>query len=115
MFCLKCGRETSDAQVFCDTCLQMMEQFPVKPDAAVHLPHRPLPLPEKKQTARKRAQSPEEQVIQLRKLVRRLSLVLAILTLVLGMAAAMLLETHFDNPVTPPVGRNYTINTPRNP
>ena len=40
MNCMKCGVEIPEQQVFCDHCLQIMEQYPVKPDAHIHLPKR---------------------------------------------------------------------------
>lgn len=115
MYCLKCGRETMDNQVFCDACMEGMTHYPVKPDTAVNLPHRESPAAVKKQPPRKRPQSPEEQVTHLRKQVRRLTLLLAVLTVVLSLATAMLLKEHFGEGNTPVIGRNYTIDTTQQP
>ena len=108
MNCLKCGKETKDNQVFCEACLASMGQYPVKPDAAIHLPHT-QPQPEnKKQTLRRRALSLEEQLAQLKKLVRRLLWAVAVLLVVLGLTVGMLLHNILSEPETNTIGRNYT-------
>lgn len=106
MFCLKCGKEISEDQVFCPDCLAVMEAYPVKPDTVIHIPHRPVRTPERKH----RTISAREQLIQLRKTVRWLMLTVAVLAVVLLLTAAMLLH-QLDTPGTPtalPLGRNYT-------
>lgn len=115
MYCLKCGRESIDDQVFCDACLEGMSHYPVKPDTAVNLPSRESPAPVKKQVPRKRPLTPEEQVTRLRKHVRRLTVLLAVLTVVLSLTTAMLLKEHFNDGHSPLIGRNYTIDTTRQP
>lgn len=109
MYCLKCGKETTDSQVFCDVCLQSMERYPIKPGTAVHLPHRGQPAAVKKQPHRKRSLTPEEQVVQLKGMVKRLVVALAVLSVVLCLATGMLVHNLLDEPSTPVVGRNYTI------
>lgn len=115
MYCLKCGRDTESAQVFCDACLECMSQFPVKPDTVVTLPHREAAPAAKKQPPRKRPLSPEEQVVLLRKHLRRMFFALVVLTLMLSLATAMLLQVYFGNPADPAIGRNYTITTSQQP
>lgn len=111
MLCMKCGKETADSQVFCDDCLRTMEQYPVKQDTPIHLPHRSIPVQPKKQPHRKRLLTPEEQVVQLKKLVRRLIVCVAILCIVLCLATAFLFKELWDDRTPQSVGRNYTINT----
>lgn len=48
MYCLRCGKETADNKVFCKSCLDSMEAYPVKPGQPIVLPNRPVPLPVKK-------------------------------------------------------------------
>lgn len=108
MNCLKCGKETKENQVFCETCLASMEQYPVKPDAVIHLPHVYTQPEAKKQTVRRRALSPEEQLVQLKKLVRRLLWAVAALVVVLGLTVGMLLYNIFSAPEANAIGRNYT-------
>lgn len=83
MRCIKCGKETQDNHVFCESCLVVMDHYPVKPDAAIHLPNRQEVTATKKTTQKKKALSPEEQVLRLKKANRRLHLWFWILLLLL--------------------------------
>lgn len=114
MNCLKCGKETEDSHIFCDSCLRIMSDYPVKPETKVQLPHRTEAASPKKQP-RKRALQPEEQLAQLHRLIRRLIAALVAVTVLFVLSAAGLLYTYKNNDNTPTVGRNYTINTGRRP
>lgn len=75
MYCMKCGRELKDNQVFCPDCLAVMENYPVKPGTPIQLPnHTNDPVPVK--TPKKKQKKPEEQILHLRSTVRWLSLAL---------------------------------------
>lgn len=111
MYCLKCGRETAEHQVFCKSCLQTMEQYPVRKDAHIHLPKRPTQAQQKKQAHRKRQMSAEEQVIHLKRLLRRMMVCVVILCLVLCLAAAALAKELLEDKALNIVGKNYTIDT----
>ncbi len=111
MNCMKCGREIPAGQVFCDRCLEVMAQYPVKPDAAIHLPRKRTESTPKKNTNRKRQLSPEEQVLLLQKRCRRLLACLLICLLLLAAATAAFLHFLPGDQVSLPVGRNYTIET----
>lgn len=91
MYCLKCGKETADNKVFCKSCLDSMEDYPVKPGQPIVLPNRPAVQPVKK-SRRAKPMNNEELLDLLRhqlKIVGRLWLVttgllaLAVLFLVL--------------------------------
>lgn len=110
MACLKCGRKTEDGQVFCDSCLQIMEQCPVKPGTPVLLPSPRSQAAAKKPAHRKRALPPEEQVAHLRKALRRMYLCVAVLTIVLSMATVLLIHEVLEENA-PAIGQNYTIDT----
>ena len=114
MKCMKCGRDISAAQVFCDSCLEIMEKYPVKHDTAVQLPRHSLQAPSKKQPARRRQIPPEEQVVALKKRCRRLSVTVAVLCLLLVAAAVGIFLLLKPEPVSMPIGRNYTIDTTPN-
>ncbi|MBO5316898.1 MAG: zinc ribbon domain-containing protein [Oscillospiraceae bacterium] len=106
MYCLKCGKEIAEEQVFCPDCLAVMEAYPVKPDTVVHIPQRAPHTPEK----RHRTVSPKEQIYQLQKTVRWLMLTATVLMVVLLLTVAMLLH-QLDKPSSPgglPLGQNYT-------
>lgn len=106
MNCMKCGREIPAGQVFCDRCLEVMAQYPVKPDTAIHLPHRREQVVTKKT---RRPASPEEQVIQWRKRCRGLLACLLVALLLLVAAGVAILQLMPEDQVPMPVGRNYTI------
>lgn len=110
MYCLRCGRDTTDNHVFCDICQQTMEQYPVKPGTPIHLPHRATPVAAKRRFRRKRQITPEEQISLLKKSLRQARTLLILVTVVLCLAITMLVyETlHRDTPI---IGRNYTIDT----
>lgn len=81
MGCMKCGKETGDGQVFCDSCLEVMEQYPVKPDTVVQLPPA-RNLSSDKKSARKKELSPKELLRKQKKLLKRYRYVtLGLLTL----------------------------------
>ncbi len=107
MYCLKCGRETTAEQIFCDSCLTDMEKYPVKPGTAIHIPSRPAQEPQKKPT-RKRQQKPEELLEHAHKLNRRLLLVIAVLALLLCITGGKLLLELTSQEDDRPTGRNYT-------
>ena len=111
MYCLKCGRETVENQVFCDHCLDGMSGYPVKPDTAISLPKRTQESAPKKQNSRKKGKAPEEQIVFLSRVIRRLLVVLLAMVLLLAIAAAALMRSYEDRPQRPEIGRNYGVDT----
>lgn len=85
MQCLRCGREIAVGDVFCRDCLADMAGHPVKPGTPVLIPKRQETVAPKKQAPRRPAVPPEEQV---KRLKRRLRLVSAVLALVLAVGCA---------------------------
>ena len=110
MYCLRCGRDTQDQHVFCDLCRQDMEAYPVKPGTAIHLPRRNTAAAAPKKSRRKKTVTPEEQVLRLKRSLRRVWALVCILFLLLALAGGALFYAfiHWDDPV---LGRNYTIDT----
>ena len=112
MTCMKCGVEIPETQVFCDSCLSVMEQYPVKPDAHIHLPKRTEHAEAaKKTTKKKRAPTPEEQIAALRIKVLRIRLVAVILAFLLCVVSCLFVLKLYNDYTTPQTGRNYTIDT----
>ena len=113
MNCLKCGKDTKGEQVFCDSCLERMDAYPVRSDAPIHLPnHSTSQAAVKKAPPRKKALPAEEVIQQLKTVNRRLIWAVLALTLALGLCAGGL-AYHLLNPqqineeaVTS--GKNYT-------
>ena len=115
MTCMKCGVEIPENQVFCDHCLAVMEQYPVKPDAHIHLPKREsLPEAVKKPPKKKRTPTPEEQFSTLRLKVLRLRLLAAILAFLFCVCGALLGLKIYEDLAVPRTGLNYTIDTSMN-
>lgn len=111
MTCMKCGREIPPEQVFCDSCLEIMEKYPVKPGVAIQLPVRKTAAASKKQSSRRRPLQPEEQISLLRKRLRRTRAVIVVLVLLLAAASAGFVWQLLENDTQLPLGRNYTVTT----
>ena len=116
MNCMKCGVEIPETQVFCDHCLALMEQCPVRAGIHVHLPKRArTEEPPKRPTKKKRVLSPEEQISALHIKVLRLRLVAVILAFILCVISSFLFFKVYEDYTVPDLtGRNYTIDTSMN-
>lgn len=115
MNCMKCGVEIPENQVFCDHCLSVMDQYPVRSGAHIHLPKRAKTVDApKKPVKKKRTLSPEEQISSLKMKVLRLRLVAVILAFVICMVSGFLVLKIYQDFTTPETGRNYTIDTSMN-
>ena len=107
MSCIKCGRDIEEGQVFCESCLEVMKKYPVKPGIAIQLPNRKdAPLPKKTVQKRKTVLSAEEQVHRLkgriRGLVVLLLIVLSLLAVTIYPTVEYFLGKNFHLP-----GQNY--------
>ena len=81
MNCLKCSREIEEGQVFCEECLADMQNYPVKPNIAIQLPHRESHATAKKVPVKRRqAPSPEEKLKSMKRYLRRM-IILWLITL----------------------------------
>ena len=112
MYCLKCGKKTQGEQIFCESCLAVMDQYPVKSDTPIHLPNRTTsPIP-KKPAHRKRTISPEEQIQNLKHTNRRLTSIILVLIVALGICigalAFQLLNPQPQPEANSSSGKNYT-------
>ena len=112
MWCLKCGKDTKNEQVFCPQCLAGMEAYPVKPDVHIQLPNHAARDAAKKNAKKKRAPSLEEQIENLRIRNRRLLLIILVLVLLLGVAAYALIPGTETPDIVENWGKNYTVETP---
>jgi len=91
MNCIKCGINIPENQVFCDSCLADMENYPVKPDITVTLPPR-KEAPVSKKKARRRTIPPEEQLRRMKIKLRLAHITLAVVFICFLLVAAMLLQ-----------------------
>jgi len=110
MNCIKCGKKTKDEQVFCDKCLKVMEDYPVKPDVHLQLPTHPSPAVSKKSGRKRRNPTEEEQLTLLRRKVRWLVAVIALLAVLLGVAGVMLFQSYEQQKETS-LGKDYTYDS----
>ena len=107
MNCVKCGREIPDDQVFCEACLTEMENYPVKPGTAVHIPAR---LPEeqpKKTVKRKHIPTAEELLLKTRKKLRRTRILAVILLLICGLLSFLMGQAVLELDFQRILGQNY--------
>ena len=110
MQCMKCGVEIPEQQVFCDHCLGIMEQYPVKPDVHIHLPKRDAsPEQSKKPTKKKRSLSQEELLSILKMRVLRLRLAVAVLVFLLCLLSGLFALNLYQQYQQSNTGKNYTI------
>ena len=97
MNCLKCGRETSSEQCFCQDCLLDMQKYPVKPGTVAQLPKRREGSSRK--NVKRRSVSLEDQIRSLKKKIRVLTvlliLCLAIIASLVYPAWEYLVKDHF--------------------
>ncbi len=108
MYCLRCGKDTTDKQVFCNSCLESMDKYPIKPGTSVQLPKRKAPIPVKKSFRRPKATTAEELVVHMRKAIRFLAVLLTLSLLLLSIAGGLLIHYWQDAPEAP-TGQNYTV------
>ena len=114
MNCLKCGRQVQEGQTFCPDCLAEMERSPVKPGTPVHLPNRAELA--RRAAPKKRPVSPEEQLLRLKRMNRRLWISLAAALAALVIALGTLALVWPEQVSGPDMGRNYsTAGSPRRP
>ncbi len=102
MYCLKCGKESEGTQVFCDHCLSVMDNYPIKPDTRVQLPRRTSAQVQKKQVKR-RTLSPEEQALKMRVTIRTLAALWGVTLIALGISLWLLFsdpDWGFHSPVS---------------
>lgn len=111
MNCMKCGKEIPATQVFCDSCLAVMDRYPVKPDIHVQLPHRDSS--QKKAPSRKPEPTTKEKLLQSRKIIKRLVLALVCALLALVLSVTLLLYTCLQKDTTSNIGKNYNTTDTR--
>ena len=107
MNCLKCGREIEESQTFCPKCLELMENYPVKPDIIIKLPRRQDP-PVKKSQPRKKTRSPEEQVQRLKKRSRWQIAIICFLLAVILCLSVLSIDVIRQLDVQRLLGQNYS-------
>jgi len=109
MNCVKCGRETAEERVFCDVCLSEMEEYPVKPGTAIHIPARNPEEVRKPQPKKKPVRTLSEQVLRLKKKVLRLRILVVLLLLICGALGFAVAQAVMELDFQRLLGQNYHI------
>ena len=110
MNCMKCGREISEGQAFCEECLKIMDEYPVRPGTYVRIPPS-KDCEDVKQPRRKKELTPEEQIVRLQNQVHWLSVAVVAL-LATSILLSLFLLRGFLTPEEEqlsPMARNYTV------
>ena len=103
MPCIKCRRKLEEGQIFCASCLENMEAYPVKPGTPIQLPPRLPELPQKTRRKKQRERKPEAEIRRLKSSVRWLTLALIFALLAFGVMSAFVLLLLQEHGVTPPL------------
>ena len=107
--CMKCGKEVSEGQAFCQECLKVMEQYPVRSGTYVRIPPR-KDYEDAKQPRRKKEMTQEEQIALLQVKVHWLSIAVVTLlaaSILMGMFILKDLLLPEEPAIT--MSRNYTV------
>lgn len=109
MECIKCGRETD--QTFCAQCRETMKDYPVKPGSVVQLPKSKPDYAQRRNVRRTAQITPEMQVEQLKKKLRKLWVTVVCLCLVIALLCTglFLLYRRSRQPLP---GQNYSVTHP---
>lgn len=110
MNCLKCGKQTKNENAFCPLCLEVMDAYPIKPDAHIQLPNHPSRPVVKKPGRKRRVLTVDEQVVYLRKNVHHLTLAVVLLSALLIFTSVMLVHTIIKQDDSN-LGKNYTYDS----
>lgn len=86
-----------------------MARYPVKPGTIVHLPHREAMSNDKASSLEQWGEQPDDQLQKLHALTRWLTATIALLSVLLCLAAGMLVHTLKTNTPASTIGKNYTI------
>ena len=110
MNCMKCGREIGEGQAFCEECLEIMEQYPVRPGTYVRIPPR-KDYEDLRQPRRKKELTPEEHIALLQNKIHWLSIaVVALLATSILMGLFILRDFLTPTEEQPsPMARNYMV------
>lgn len=113
MQCMKCSRDVSGRQVFCDSCLETMAKYPVRPGTVIALPKRKTQEYSKKSGRKKRELTEQEQISYLRRRLHRSHLIALALFFALGVLVVLFFHAvqESDGPI---IGRNYTVDATNN-
>ena len=114
MHCLRCGKDVDDLHAFCPDCQKVMETTPVKPGTPIYLPQKKEPADKK---PHRRPPTPAKIHNSLKKLIRWMAAIIAVLVIIICLLAGMLLNllSQQNTPTPEVIGKNYTTNITSRP
>ena len=108
MNCIKCGKDTTEKNVFCQECLGQMDNYPVKPGTPVMIPqHDTVRRPPVRKI---RAPEPEDVIRRQKKIIRLLSMGVAVLLIAWAVTTAVVIRMLMEEDGAP-IGQNFGITT----
>ena len=107
MSCMKCGKEVSAGQVFCDDCLLEMEKYPVKPGTPVLLPNRSATPVVHKHRFYRRQRKPEEQLSSYKNWITFFCIFCSVLVMALTLSIMLNLHLLGNKDINLLPGQNY--------
>lgn len=107
MNCMKCGISVAEKQVFCESCLQDMSRYPVKPNVQVTIPVRPAVSTAKKRGRRHRGSGQDEQIRSLRFRLRLAHTALIVILIAFFTLAGLMVKYISENQTQYTPGQNY--------
>ena len=107
MNCMKCGTEIANGNVFCESCLEDMNKYPVKPGTRILLPNHPAPEAVKKQPVKKRPLTAEEKLKKTQQVLKWITVALVVSLLLLGYAISMIWKEATPADPQDNIGQNY--------
>ena len=111
MGCIKCGRDLEEGQIFCQSCLEVMAKYPVKPNTAIQLPdHKDSAAPKKSAPKRRQPLTPEEKILRLKRRTKTLFLLWFITLCLLAATIYPTWQYFAGKPLQLP-GQNYSTIT----
>ena len=105
--CLKCGNQVTEKAAFCDRCIEVMDQYPVKPGTVIHLQPRPQ-RPERKNPESFKETVDKQLLVRAKRSNRWLVALTVIMAALLVATTLMLVESLEEIPEAPAIGRNYS-------
>ncbi len=108
MQCLKCGQDTKDSRVFCDSCLAEMEKRPIKSGTPVTIYKRnakPVSISTRKQVKN------DELLLKLKRKNNRLIVWVVVLAVLLASCVGVLAWKFYEDFGKFPIGQNYNTET----
>ena len=111
MNCLKCGSQTEEARVFCNHCLELMADRPVKQGTPLHFPLREIQTAPKPTRRRRKSLDEAEKISRLRKVLLGVIALALVLSLSLGLTIKALRQTRAELQEALNTGKNYMVET----